>query len=85
MVRKETDASLLLGFCLQPAQRGVRLLLIQATLTRTRLSRSRFICNQVRLALFVPAHNLGNSIRRFAFQERSPNGPSEAFSSSSSR
>jgi hypothetical protein len=32
----------------------------------TRLSCSRFISNQVRLALFVLAYNLGNLIRRFA-------------------
>ncbi|RJP29894.1 MAG: IS1380 family transposase [Actinobacteria bacterium] len=32
----------------------------------TRLSCSRFISNQVRLALFVLAYNLGNFLRRFA-------------------
>ncbi len=35
-------------------------------LSWTRLSCTRFICNQVRLALFILAYNLGNFIRRFA-------------------
>jgi hypothetical protein len=35
-------------------------------LSWTRLSCSRFISNQVRLALFVLAYNLGNFLRRFA-------------------
>ncbi len=35
-------------------------------LTWTRLSCSRFCSNQVRLALFVLAYNLGNFLRRFA-------------------
>ena len=35
-------------------------------LSRTRLSCMRFAANQVRLALFVPAYNLGNFLRRFA-------------------
>lgn len=32
----------------------------------TRLSCTRYVCNQVRLALFVLAYNLGNFLRRFA-------------------
>ena len=36
------------------------------TLTWTRLSCTRFSSNQVRLALFVLAYNLGNFMRRFA-------------------
>jgi Transposase DDE domain group 1 len=32
----------------------------------TRLSCTRFVANQVRLALFVLAYNLGNFLRRFA-------------------
>jgi len=35
-------------------------------LSWTRLSCTRFVCNQVRLALFVLAYNLGNFIRRSA-------------------
>jgi len=35
-------------------------------LSWTRLSCTRFICNQVRLALFMLAYNLGNFMRRFA-------------------
>jgi hypothetical protein len=36
----------------------------------TRLSCTRFICNQVRLALFVLAYNLGNFLRRFALPKQ---------------
>ena len=32
----------------------------------TRLSCTRYACNQVRLALFILAYNLGNFLRRFA-------------------
>ena len=35
-------------------------------LSWTRLSCCRFVSNQVRLALFVLAYNLGNFLRRFA-------------------
>ena len=35
-------------------------------LTWTRLSCTRYVFNQVRLALFVLAYNLGNFLRRFA-------------------
>ena len=38
----------------------------KGALTWTRLSCSRFISNQVRLALFVLAYNLGNFLRRLA-------------------
>jgi len=36
----------------------------------TRLSCTRFVCNQVRLALFVLAYNLGNFIRRFGLPKQ---------------
>ena len=39
-------------------------------LSWTRLSCSRFISNQVRLALFVLAYNLGNFLRRFALPSK---------------
>jgi len=39
-------------------------------LSWTRLSCTRFICNQVRLALFVLAYNLGNFMRRFALPKQ---------------
>ena len=39
-------------------------------LSWTRLSCMRFICNQVRLALFVLAYNLGNFIRRLALPKQ---------------
>ena len=35
-------------------------------LSWTRLSCTRYVCNQVRLALFILAYNLGNFLRRFA-------------------
>jgi hypothetical protein len=39
-------------------------------LTWTRLSCTRFVANQVRLALFVLAYNVGNFLRRFALPGR---------------
>ncbi len=36
------------------------------TKKRTRLSCHRFVCNQVRLLLFVLAYNLANFLRRLA-------------------
>ena len=48
------------GNCEQWIKEGKR------TLTWTRLSCTRFSSNQVRLALFVLAYNLGNFFRRFA-------------------
>jgi len=48
------------GNCEQWIKEGKR------TLTWTRLSCTRFSSNQVRLALFVLAYNLGNFMRRFA-------------------
>jgi len=39
-------------------------------LTWTRLSCTRFICNQVRLALFMLAYNLGNFMRRFTLPKQ---------------
>ncbi|MDY6795070.1 MAG: IS1380 family transposase, partial [Actinomycetota bacterium] len=40
------------------------------TLAWTRLSCTRYVCNQVRLALFVLAYNLCNFLRRFALPSR---------------
>jgi len=48
------------GTCEQDIKEG------KHALTWTRLSCTRFISNQVRLALFVLAYNLGNFMRRFA-------------------
>jgi len=48
------------GTCEQDIKEG------KNALTWTRLSCSRFSSNQVRLALFVLAYNLGNFMRRFA-------------------
>ncbi len=48
------------GTCEQYIKEG------KLALTWTRLSCSRFSSNQVRLALFVLAYNLGNFLRRFA-------------------
>jgi hypothetical protein len=48
------------GLCEQWIKEG------KLALTWTRLSCTRFVANQVRLALFVMAYNLGNFIRRFA-------------------
>jgi len=39
---------------------------VRVPLTWTRLSCTRYVSNQVRLALFVLAYNLGNFLRRFA-------------------
>ena len=41
-----------------------------AGLNWTRLSCKRFVANQVRLALFVMAYNLGNFLRRFALPKK---------------
>ena len=51
----------------------------------TRLSCHRFVCNQVRLLLFVLAYNLGNFLRRLALPRGSSTGRSEASRSSSSK
>src|SRR5450759_1114354 len=48
------------GTCEQDIKEG------KLAITWTRLSCSRFSSNQVRLALFVLAYNLGNFLRRFA-------------------
>ncbi len=48
------------GLCEQYIKEG------KGALSWTRLSCSRFISNQVRLALFILAYNLGNFLRRFA-------------------
>ncbi len=48
------------GLCEQHIKEG------KAAFTWTRLSCTRYACNQVRLALFVLAYNLGNFLRRFA-------------------
>jgi len=48
------------GLCEQHIKEG------KGALTWTRLSCTRYACNQVRLALFVLAYNLGNFLRRFA-------------------
>ena len=48
------------GLCEQYIKEG------KYALSWTRLSCSRFISNQVRLALFILAYNLGNFLRRFA-------------------
>jgi hypothetical protein len=48
------------GLCEQWIKEG------KYALSWTRLSCTRFIANQVRLALFVLAYNLGNFLRRFA-------------------
>ena len=48
------------GLCEQHIKEG------KHALVWTRLSCTRYICNQVRLALFVLAYNLGNFLRRFA-------------------
>ena len=39
-------------------------------LSWTRLSCTRYACNQVRLALFVLAYNLGNFLRRLALPKK---------------
>lgn len=49
------------GTCEQYIKEG------KLALTWNRLSCTRFIANQVRLALFVLAYNLGNFLRRLAF------------------
>ena len=51
----------------------------------TRLSCHRFVCNQVRLLLFVLAYNLGNFLRRLALPRGSSTGRCEASRSSSSK
>jgi len=48
------------GLCEQYIKEG------KLALTWTRLSCTRFASNQVRLALFVLAYNMGNFLRRFA-------------------
>ena len=48
------------GTCEQNIKEG------KHTLTWTRLSCAKYVSNQVRLALFVLAYNLGNFLRRFA-------------------
>jgi len=48
------------GTCEQNIKEG------KHALTRTRLSCAKYVSNQVRLALFVLAYNLGNFLRRFA-------------------
>jgi hypothetical protein len=48
------------GLCEQHIKEG------KGALSWTRLSCTRYTCNQVRLALFVLAYNLGNFLRRFA-------------------
>ena len=52
------------GLCEQHIKDG------KYALTWTRLSCTRFSSNQVRLALFVLAYNLGNFIRRFALPSK---------------
>ncbi|MBU4174352.1 MAG: IS1380 family transposase [Actinobacteria bacterium] len=52
------------GICEQHIKEG------KYALTWTRLSCMRFTSNQVRLALFVLAYNLGNFIRRFALPSK---------------
>lgn len=52
------------GNCEQWIKEGKR------TLTWTRLSCTRFSSNQVRLALFVLAYNMGNFMRRFALSSK---------------
>ena len=52
------------GVCEQHIKEG------KYALTWTRLSCMRFASNQVRLALFVLAYNLGNFLRRFALPSR---------------
>ena len=52
------------GLCEQHIKEG------KHTLAWTRLSCTRYICNQVRLALFVLAYNLGNFLRRFALPNK---------------
>jgi len=47
------------GLCEQHIKEG------KHALVWTRLSCTRYVCNQVRLALFVLAYNLGNFLRRF--------------------
>jgi hypothetical protein len=48
------------GLCEQHIKEG------KGALSWTRLSCTRYTCNQVRLALFVLAYNLGNFLQRFA-------------------
>jgi hypothetical protein len=52
------------GLCEQYIKEG------KYALTWTRLSCTRFAANQVRLALFVLAYNLGNFLRRFALPSK---------------
>jgi hypothetical protein len=52
------------GLCEQWIKEG------KLALSWTRLSCTRFASNQVRLALFVLAYNLGNFLRRFALPQR---------------
>ena len=52
------------GLCEQHIKEG------KGALVWTRLSCTRYVCNQVRLALFVLAYNLGNFLRRFALPSR---------------
>lgn len=52
------------GVCEQHIKEG------KYALTWTRLSCTRFTSNQVRLALFVLAYNLGNFLRRFALPSK---------------
>lgn len=52
------------GLCEQYIKEG------KSALTWTRLSCTRFAANQVRLALFVLAYNLGNFLRRFALPSK---------------
>ena len=52
------------GICEQHIKEG------KYALTWTRLSCTRFTSNQVRLALFILAYNLGNFLRRFALPSK---------------
>ncbi|MDY6796446.1 MAG: IS1380 family transposase [Actinomycetota bacterium] len=52
------------GLCEQHIKGG------KHVLSWTRLSCTRYACNQVRLALFVLAYNLGNFLRRFALPSK---------------
>ncbi len=67
------------GNCEQWIKEGKR------TLTWTRLSCTRFSSNQVRLALFVLAYNLGNFLRRLALPSKVAHWRFPAYNWSSSR
>jgi len=64
------------GLCEQHIKEG------KGALSWTRLSCTRYAANQVRLALFVLAYNLGNSSGASPFPQRYPTGRSRACSSS---